>query len=82
MLRSLKSYLHHDAQKARVAYPEHRGVQVVPVEPMISTSIGVPWNKHKRTYSASRSKELGQNTVQQFDLSSCPDEFLINESTL
>ena len=28
-----------------------------------------------------RSKEFGQDTVQQFNLSRCPDEFVINEST-
>jgi hypothetical protein len=48
---------------------------------MINTSIGMPWNKDERTYSVSRSKEFGQDTVQQFNLSRGPDEFVINEST-
>ena len=39
------------------------------------------WSKDERTYSVSRSEEFGQNTVQQFNLSRCPDELVINEST-
>ena len=35
------------------------------------------WNKDETTYSMSRS----ENTLQQFNLSRCPDEFVINEST-
>lgn len=41
----------------------------------------MPWNKYESTYSVSRSKEFGQDTVQQFNLSRCPDEFVMNEST-
>ena len=46
-----------------------------------STSISMPWSKDENAYSVTRSKEFGQDTVQQFNLSRCPDELVINEST-
>ena len=48
---------------------------------MIITSIDMPWDKDEKAYPVTRSKEFGQDTVQQFNLSRCPDEFVINEST-
>ena len=41
----------------------------------------MPRNKDERANSVTRSKEFGQDTVQQFNLSRCPDELIINEST-
>ena len=36
---------------------------------MISTLIGMPWDKDEKAYSVTRGKEFGQDTVQQFNLS-------------
>jgi hypothetical protein len=43
--------------------------------------MGMPWNKDERANSVTRGKKFGQDTVQQFNLSRCPDKFVINEST-
>ena len=38
------------------------------------------WNKDEKAYPVTCSKEFGQNTMQQFNLSRCPNKFVIDIS--